>query len=81
MSWQNAKEEARRWTDRLQLPRAMKNQAFDLSAASRGKIPLRFEGVYRLMILRAAKRVLAAREINGFLDDVDTAGEAELPQE
>jgi hypothetical protein len=81
MSWQRAREEANRWIDRMQISRAMQGQAMNLSEMSRGKTPLAHQGLFRLMILRAAKRILVGRGINGYLDEADAAAERELPPE
>ena len=77
MSWQQAKQEAARWVDRMQLPKSMRGQSVNLSERSRD---LKFSGVYRLMVLRAAKRALAARGIIGWLDEADAKAEGELEE-
>ncbi len=62
MSWERAKKEAQRWVDGLNLPtKSMQGQTVDLPEQARG---LTFEPKFRLMVVRAARRLLVSRGVN-----------------
>jgi len=58
MSWEKAKAEAERWLAELKIPTKAQGQYFDL--ADKGET-LKVEGGFRLMVLRAADRLIKKR--------------------
>ena len=66
MSWKDAKTEAKRWIDRVQIPRSARGGSFDLTEAAKA---LRWEGEFRLMVLEAARRLLKTRNIHLVIRD------------
>ena len=61
MSWERAKREAQRWVDGLNLPtKSMQGQTVDLTEQARS---LNFEPKFRVMVIRAAKRLLTSRGV------------------
>lgn len=57
MSWAKAKRDAEKWLDALHLPK-VKGTAVDLSDKG---ATLQADGLYREMILKAARRILVSR--------------------
>ena len=66
MSWRDADKEAQRWVDRLQLPKETRGKFIALSEQAK---TLRYEPHFRLMVIRAARRILRARGIECNLPD------------
>ncbi len=58
MPWKDAKEEAEKWVESLNLPQDLKGHVIDLHELGES---LGFEGEYREMVLRAAARILKKR--------------------
>jgi hypothetical protein len=73
MSWKNAQREARDWLDSLHLQN-VKGRLVDLRESARS---LRYRGHFRLMVLRAAKRIIADRGATALLPEGENF-EAEL---
>jgi hypothetical protein len=59
MPWKDAKEEAIKWIDSLDLPQDLTGHSIDLRELGRG---LPFEGTFKEMVLRAAFRMLKKRK-------------------
>lgn len=67
MSWERAKKEAQRWVDGLNLPtRSLRGQTVDLSEQAKS---LKFEAKFRIMVIRAAKRLLETRGITAVIPE------------
>lgn len=65
MSWERAQKEARRWVDGLNLPtRFMQGKTVDLTAQAAA---LKLEPKFKLMVLRAAKRLLKTRGVEAII--------------
>lgn len=65
MSWEKAQHEARHWIDSLNLQN-VKGRLIDLREPAK---TLRFQGQFRLMVLRAAERLLVKRGATAILPD------------
>lgn len=65
MSWKEAQKEARNWIDSLHLQN-VKGRLIDLREPAK---QLRFRGQFRLMVFRAAKRILADRGATALLPE------------
>lgn len=65
MSWHIAKKEARHWIDSQNL-HDVRGRLIDLREAAHS---LRFQGHFRLMVLRAAERLLKTRGAVAILPD------------
>ena len=62
MSWERAKKEARCWVDGLNLPTDMlRGKSIDLSDQAKA---LKFEPKFRVMVIRAARRLLRSRDVH-----------------
>ena len=67
MSWQQARKDAQRWLDTLNLPtKSMRGQTINLNAQAAS---LRGEAKYVVMIIRAAKRILRGRGVEAIIDE------------
>ena len=74
MSWADAKKEARRWVDSLNLPtKSMRGKQIDLNARTAGLA--HYEAKYRTMIIRAAKRLLYSRGVTALIDEPQPLGQ------
>ncbi len=61
MSWDRAQKEAQRWVDSLNLAtKSMQGQSVDLTEQAKS---LKFEPKFRVMVIRAAKRLLTKRGV------------------
>jgi hypothetical protein len=65
MSWKDAQREARSWIDSLQLGK-IQGRLIDLRGPAS---QLRFQGKFRVMVLRAAKRIIAERGATALLPE------------
>jgi hypothetical protein len=65
MSWQKAQREARHWIDSLNLQN-VKGRLIDLREPAS---QLHFQGQFRVMVLRAAERLLVSRGATPILPD------------
>jgi len=59
MPWKDAKEEAKKWLESLDLPQDLTGQSFDLRELGKD---LPFEGTFKEMVLRASLRLLKKRK-------------------
>ncbi len=67
MSWKRAQQEAQRWVDGLNLPtKSMQGQSIDLNEQAKA---LRFEAKFKLMVIRAAKRLLQSRGVRAEIEE------------
>lgn len=65
MSWKKAQKEARNWIDSLHLQK-IEGTLVDLREPAKS---LPFRGQFRLMVLRAAKRIIADRGATAVLPE------------
>lgn len=67
MSWERARKEAQRWVDGLNLPtKSLRDQNIDLNERAKA---LRFEPKFKLMVIRAAKRLLQSRGVRAEIEE------------
>lgn len=68
MSWQNAKREAQKWVDRLELPQNLQGKVIYIYELAE-KLP--FDGKFRDMVVRASMRILKFRGATIRKDRID----------
>jgi hypothetical protein len=67
MSWEQAKKDAQRWVDGLNLPtKKMRGETIDLTEQAK---TLKHEPHYRAMVLDAAKRLLHKRGVTARISE------------
>ena len=67
MSWERAKKEARLWVDGLNLPTdTLRGKSVDLSEQVKA---LKFEPKFRVMVIRAARRLLKSRDVHAIIPE------------